>query len=155
MASSKKLTGTVSLNCALNVTLARYYNLVDIVSLLNGTWDAIQISKHTFIDGVATDVVINKNAKSLLNRCNKLRINGLYFNNEIKKIMEVACSDVNLMNVLFKSPSANVFVTAVKLLIPDDNEYKQKIQTHARDIYYVLRKPERRPKNRPRSMQLL
>lgn len=152
MAIKYKASGVVELNCVLGNKMNKLYDTLDVVSLLNGTWEATLLSKHSFEEGVLVNVVTNPKSKHLLTRCNKLRVNNVYFNNDMKKTLEIACMDTGLMNTLFKAPSANVFVAAVKLIIPDSNEYKQKIQRHARDIYYVLRKPERKPTAKPRKV---
>jgi hypothetical protein len=147
-----KQTGTVEMICVFTPQLKRLLHITDVVSVLNGTWDASTVSKHVFSEGELIKETINRSTKTLLTRCNKLRAGQVYFNNEMRKFLEHVCMDVNLVTLLFQSPSANVFVAAVKLLIPETHEYKAQIQKHARDIYYVLRKPERRPKSRPKSM---
>jgi len=151
-ATDQKQTTVIEMYCVISNKLNKLYTVIDIVGLLNGTWESMLLTKHTYVEGELTKVFINRSNKELLTRCNKLRINDVYFNNDMRKTLDAACQDASLMEVCFKSPSANVFVTAVNLLVADDNEFKEKISKHARDIYYVLRKPLRRPKSKARTV---
>jgi hypothetical protein len=119
---------------------------LDIVNLLNGGWDYFLVSKTEVVDGVITKSYTDNRYKHAHNQCNKLRIKGVYFNNTMRKALSMVLANYDLVEMLFRVPSPNVFEAMIKLLPEGDLENKEMILKYARNIFYVMRKPYRKTK---------
>ena len=119
-------------------------NTQDIVMLLNGGWDAFVVTRVTIKNNQIIKTFTDPKYKSMHNQCNKLRIKGVYFNNTIRKALSVVCKQYDLIELCFRCPSPNVFEAYLKLLQDINEEEKELIIRHAKNIFYVLRKPYRK-----------
>jgi len=126
--------------------MQKIMNSQDIVSLLNGGWDYFVVSRTTINDGVITRTYTDPKYKSVHNHCNKLRIQGVYFNNTMRKALSYVCSNYDLIELCFRTPSPNVYEAMIKLIPEGDLPNKDLIVKYARNIFYVMRKPYRKTK---------